>query len=63
MYGVTDLPFVILYTQRMLQEQCCMQFIKKLMDAKTSIKVFELEEDIISKKINNLQSIKLAVSA
>ena len=38
-------------------------FLKKLMDAKTSIKVFELEGDIISKKINNLQSIKLAVSA
>ena len=38
-------------------------FLKKLIDAKTSIKVFELEEDIISKKINNLQSIKLAVSA
>ena len=38
-------------------------FLRKLMDAKTSIKVFELEDDMISKKINNLQSIKLAVSA
>jgi len=38
-------------------------FLKKLMDTKTSFKVFELEGDIISKKINNLQSIKLAVSA
>ena len=38
-------------------------FLKKLLDAKSSIKVFELKDDVISKKINNSQSIKLAVSA
>ena len=38
-------------------------FLKKLLDSKSSIKVFELKDDVISKKINNSQSIKLAVSA
>ena len=38
-------------------------FLKKLLDAKSSIKIFELKDDVISKKINNSQSIKLAVSA
>ncbi len=38
-------------------------FLKKLLDTKSSIKVFELNDDVISKKINNSQSIKLAVSA
>ena len=37
--------------------------LKKLLDSKSSIKVYELKDDVISKKINNSQSIKLAVSA
>ena len=38
-------------------------FLKKLLDSKSSVKVYELKDDVISKKINNSQSIKLAVSA
>ena len=38
-------------------------FLKKLLDSKSSVKVFELKDDVISKKIDNSQSIKLAVSA
>ena len=38
-------------------------FLKKLLDTKSSIKVFELKDDVVSKKIHNSQSIKLAVSA
>ena len=38
-------------------------FLKKLLDSKSSVKVYELKDDFISKKINNSQSIKLAVSA
>ncbi len=38
-------------------------FIKKLLNTKSSISVIELKDDVISKKINNSQSIKLAVSA
>ena len=39
------------------------KFLKKLLDTKSSFKVFELKDDIISKKINDPGSIKLAVSA
>ena len=38
-------------------------FLKKILDSKSSIKVYELKDDVISKKINGSQSIKLAVSA
>ena len=38
-------------------------FLKKLLDSKSSVKVFELKDDVISKKVDNSQSIKLAVSA
>ncbi len=38
-------------------------FLKKLLVSKSSISVFVLKDDVISKKINNSQSIKLAVSA
>ena len=38
-------------------------FLKKLLDSKSSISAFELKDEIITKKINNSQSIKLAVSA
>ncbi len=38
-------------------------FLKKLLDSKSSISVFELKDNVISKEINNSQSIKIAVSA
>ena len=38
-------------------------FLKKLLDTKSSISVFELKEDVVSKKVSNSQPIKLAVSA
>ena len=38
-------------------------FLKKLLNSKSSISVFELKDNVVSKKINNSQSIKLAVSA
>ena len=38
-------------------------FLKKLLNEKLSISVLELKDDIVSKKIDNSQSIKLAASA
>lgn len=38
-------------------------FLKKLLDTKSCISVFELKDDIVSKKVDNSQPIKLAVSA
>ena len=38
-------------------------FLKKLLNSKSSISVFELNDKVVSKKIHNSQSIKLAASA
>ncbi len=38
-------------------------FLKKLLNEKLSISVLELKDDVVSKKIDNSQSIKLAASA
>ena len=38
-------------------------FLKKLLNSKSSISVFELNDNVVSKKIHNSQSIKLAASA
>ena len=39
------------------------KFLRKLLDTKSAISVFELKDAIISKKISPNQSIKLAVTA
>ena len=38
-------------------------FLNKLLDTKSCISVFELKDDVVSKKVDNSQPIKLAVSA